>query len=376
MGHSHYSKLWLWLNSVGFMLDINPLLNAGHFKEAEELARHELEATPGQLDASLILGKVLLRREALVEAEEVLEAALAKTPCQPDLLNLRGLARLKLNRESEALDDFDRAIDIRLSHRAAHENLCALLAKRHDPTPRYSVTVITPSIGRPHLRQAIASVQAQTYPYLDHLVVADGPECHEQVRTCLPAESRHQLHFLALPYNVGDENFLGHRVYGSAPFLANSRYVAFLDEDNWFEPDHVASLMAKITAEGLVWAYALRKIVDADGRYICNDDCESLGQWPTWNKTGNLVDTNCYMLRRDVALFTNTIWYRRFREEENPDFALCRKLLSDYPRCGTNGRYSVNYRVGSSPESVQPVFFIQGNEVTRQRYGEHFPWRA
>jgi Glycosyl transferase family 2/Tetratricopeptide repeat len=358
------------------MLDINPLFDAGHFKEAEALARHELGTTPGQLHASLILGKVLLRRGALAEAEEVLGAALSKTPRQPDLLNLRGLARLKLNREAEALDDFDRAIDIRLNHQAAHENLCALLAKRHDPTPRYSVTVITPSIGSRHLRRAIASVQAQSYPYLDHLVVADGPEYREQVRACLPAEPRHQLHFLALPYNVGADGFLGHRVYGSAAFLANSRYVAFLDEDNWFEPDHVASLMAKITAEGLVWAYALRKIVDADGRYICNDDCESLGQWPMWNKAGHLVDTSCYMLRRDAALVTNTIWYRRFRDEENPDFALCRKLLKDYPRCGTNGRYSVNYRAGSSQESVQAAFFIQGNEVMRQRYGEHLPWRV
>jgi hypothetical protein len=207
-------------------------------------------------------------------------------------------------------------------------------------------------------------------------VVADGPECHEQVRARLPAEPRHPIHFLALPYSVGGDGFLGHRVYGSAAFLANSRYVAFLDEDNWFEPDHVTSLMAKITAEGLVWAYALRKIVDADGRFICNDDCESLGQWPTWNKTGNLVDTSCYMLRRDVALFANTIWYRRFRDEENPDFALCRKLLKDYPRCGTNGRYSVNYRTGSSQDSVRSAFFVKGNKVTRQRYGEHFPWRA
>ena len=57
------------------MLDINPLLNAGHFKEAEALARHELEASPGQLHASLTLGQVLLRRRALAEAEEVLEAA-------------------------------------------------------------------------------------------------------------------------------------------------------------------------------------------------------------------------------------------------------------------------------------------------------------
>ncbi len=251
-----------------------------------------------------------------------------------------------------------------------------MLAERRDPTPRFTVSIVTPSIGSRQVVRAIESVQDQTYPLLDHLIVADGPEHHDRVRASLPRAPRHPVHVLALPFNVGGGGFCGHRVYGAAPYLVDGLYVAFLDEDNWFDPDHVASLMARITAEGLSWAYALRKIVDADGRFLANDDCESLGAWPTWNDPNNhLVDVNCYMLRRDLAIAVGPLWYRRFRDEENPDFAICRQLLRDHPRCGTSGRYSVNYRVGSTADSVQAGFFLTGNAAMRRRFPGPPPWR-
>jgi hypothetical protein len=117
--------------------------------------------------------------------------------------------------------------------------------------------------------------------------------------------------------------------------------------------------------------------VDREGRFITNDDCESLGQWPTWNDSNtHLIDVNCYMLRRDLAMTTSPLWYRRFRDEENPDFLLCRLLLQNHPRCATSGRYTVNYRVGMSPDSVQAGFFLHGNAVMQQRYAGPPPWRA
>src|SRR5262249_12098476 len=152
-----------------------------------------------------------------------------------------------------------------------------LLAEFRDPTPRFSVSVLTASIGNPMLAQTIASVQAQTYPFIDHIIVADGPEYHDRVRALLPQNPRYPVHLLSLPFNVGGGGYLGHRIYAALPFLANGRFVTIVDEDNWFEPDHISALMAKITAGGLDWAYSLRKIVDSDGHFIANDDCESLG---------------------------------------------------------------------------------------------------
>jgi tetratricopeptide (TPR) repeat protein len=362
------------------VVDIRQAVQAyheGRFADAERLCRQILAASPGQWQASLILGRALVSMGRAAEAEELTADALASNRGQPDLLTLRGEVLARHGRKAEAIACATEAIDRRFNNPRAHAVLSALLAELRDPTPRFSVSVITPSAGSPRLAQAIESVQAQTYPLLEHLVVADGPEHHDRVHALLPAAPRHPVQYLALPLNTGGDGYCGHRVYGAAPYLVNSHYIAFLDEDNWFDPDHVSSLMAKITADGLAWAYALRKIVDSDGQFLTNDDCESLGAWPTWNDpNNNLVDVNCYMLRRDLAIAVGPLWYRRFRDEENPDFAICRQLLRDHPRCGTNGLFSVNYRIGSTADSVQAAFFLSGNAVMQQRFKDRPPWRT
>lgn len=348
----------------------------GRLEEAEFQCRAVLAVSPGHAEAGLLLTALLLRRECFAEAEALTEQAMPEQSSHPDWLNLRGVALARLGRHEEALGCFDQAIERRLLFPTAHANMLTLLAERRNPAPRFLVTIITPTIGSPYLAHTLASVQAQTYPLLEHVIVADGPQCHERVRACLPRQPRHPIHLFALPYNVGGGGWNAHRIASALPFLVNGRFIAFLDDDNWLEPEHVALLLARITAEGLAWAYSLRKIVDGEGRFVANDDCESLGLWPTWyNPQLNHVDGNCYMLRRDLALAASTIWYRRFRDGESPDFALCRQLLKEQPRCGTSGAYTVNYRAGSTPASVKAEFFVHGNAQMRQRYGEVMPWR-
>jgi tetratricopeptide (TPR) repeat protein len=355
------------------------LFQERRYAEAETACCRILAAqTPTQMraHASSLLCQSLMFQGRFVEAEAAADAALAVAASDPDLHNMRGVVLAKLGRNAEAAACFDQAIEHRLNSPAAQENLNAVLAELRDPSPRFSVTVITPTIGTRYLPQAIESVQAQTYPLLEHLVVADGPEHHEAVRACLPRQPRHPVHLLMLPQNTGGGGFNGHRVYGATPNLVNGRFVAFLDEDNWFEPDHIASLMARISAEGLDWAYALRRLVTVDGQFIANDDCESLGKWPKWkNPANHLVDANCYLIRRDIAIATSSLWYRTLRNEQSPDFVLCQRLLRDHPRCETNGRYTVNYRV-SPTAGAQPDFFLAGNAAMRERYSGTFPWRS
>lgn len=350
--------------------------NEGRLGDAEHLCRQALAASPENAHASWLLSQALVRLARLDDAEQITAAALSYNPGQADLLNVRAEVLVRLGRHEEAISAVTEAIDSRLINPPAHSLLSQLLAARGDASPRFRVSVVTSSAGSALLARAIESVQAQTYPLLEHFVVADGSEFHNAVAKLLPASPRHPVHCLTLPFNTGAAGYCGHRVYAAAPYLVNSLYVAFLDEDNWFEPDHVSSLMATITSHGLAWAYALRKLVDTEGRFIANDDCESLGQWPTWNDPNNhLVDVSCYMLRRDIAIAVSPLWYRRFRDEENPDFVICRQLLKDYPRCGTNGRYTVNYRVGSSGGSVSAEFFRTGNAYVAQRFAQPFPWR-
>ena len=109
---------------------------------------------------------------------------------------------------------------------------------------------------------------------------------------------------LSLPYPTGKQRWNGHRIYAAFSLLCNSEFVCFLDDDNWFEPDHLASLVAGIRADHAAWGFSLRRVFDADGNFVAPDNCESLGNLhPVFgNDSDRLIDTNCYLLRREVAV--------------------------------------------------------------------------
>ena len=146
-----------------------------------------------------------------------------------------------------------------------------------------SATVIMPTTGSPELEDAVGSVLKQTYDTKCY-VVADGVQSHSKTRIITDNFlSRKNLEKCFLPINVGANGFYGHRVYAAFTHLIDTDYVLYLDQDCWFEPDHVEKCIKTIEENDLDWSYSLRKICDKDGNYICNDDCESLGKWQTYH---------------------------------------------------------------------------------------------
>lgn len=349
----------------------------GRLGECEQLCTAILARQSRHWPTYPLLARVLLAQGRLPEADRLTSTVLAQVPSQPEALLARALVLDRAGRIDEALDTLDRAVDLRLTWREATAELEGLLARRADPWPRYPVTVVTPTTGTPHVRQAIESVQAQTYPHVRHLVVVDGAEHRGRVEAMLPARPARPLDIVVLPATIGGGGFNGHRVYGAVPYLADSRFLAFLDEDNWFDPDHLESLMAGITSGGVPWGFSLRRIVDEEGRFLADDDCESLGPEPSWlDASVHLVDANCYVLRRDLALETSLVWYRRAPDETSPDIVLCRRLLGEWPRFAASGRPSVNYRLRGPRAGVRADFFRRGNAEMVRRHGGQLPWRT
>lgn len=237
------------------------------------------------------------------------------------------------------------------------------------------VAIITPTIGTKHLEKNLDSVSKQTYKNLKHIVVCDGPQYDVSVRKI----TRHYdgATLFNLPENTGAGGYNGHRIYGSVPFLIDADYFIFLDEDNWIEPNHVETLVESVN--GYDWAFSLRKIIDQEGEYVCNDDCESLGLWHTCLSTDEFfVDVGCYFLPRKLAIQTAPIWYRRARhpqEQPEVDRLLINILRRNNTKYQTTGEYTLNYRVASRTDSVQSEFFNRGNEIMKQIHGDVFPWR-
>ena len=233
-----------------------------------------------------------------------------------------------------------------------------------------SAAVIVPTTGASQVRWAVCSLFEQTHRDLRIHVVVDGPEFETAFRDAARGLDLTRATISVLPENVGRGGFNGHRIYAAFSHLVNAEYVLYLDEDNWYDRDHVATMIDTIESRSLDWCYALRKICDRAGHYLLNDDCESLGEWRAWTNT-NFVDTNAYCLRQSVAAHVASIWHGW----RGRDRMLYSALSTRFPRYGCTGRYTVNYRLGGNPGSVRREFFERGNRVMQWRHPAGFPWQ-
>jgi glycosyltransferase involved in cell wall biosynthesis len=233
------------------------------------------------------------------------------------------------------------------------------------------VTVITPTIGKPELKKAIESVKNQTYK-CKHLVIIDGLEHARNV----PGSDGDYLQVCYTPENTGANGYYGHRIYAAYPHLVNSDYVLFLDEDNWYEPNHVETLIETIEQKNLDFSYSLRKIFDKNENYLIDDNCESLGKWEIFMSRSSphgkqyLVDTSSYCFKREFIQQACHLWHsgwggdRRFFH-----------IVKDQAKYDTNGLYSLCYRLDGNQGSVTKEFFESGNKTQEQYFGGNYPWK-
>ena len=245
------------------------------------------------------------------------------------------------------------------------------------------VSIITPTTGNPYLAECIASVRAQTYSNIEHIVVVDGKQRWENADEILfAAEFPNGVneHVCVLPYPTGTNRYNGHRVYGAATYFADGDYHLWLDDDNILEPNHIESLVKLVQEKNLDWAYSLRKIIDKDGNVLCLDDCESLGMWASiLHPQDFFVDVNCYFVKKEHAVSITPVWYRKFREpgQMEIDRAIAAVLMhpNNKLKFDCTRDYTVKYRVGNTALSVQADFFLRGNEAMLQRHNGVLPWK-
>jgi len=238
-----------------------------------------------------------------------------------------------------------------------------------------SVVVITPSVGNDKLLQAIDSVENQTYKNIKHLVVSDGPEYLEKI-VSMKLTSTINYQVTETAENTGGGGFYGHRIYAAYPHLVNEDYIAFLDEDNWYDPEHISSLVDTIEHNNYDWAHSLRKVYVGDD-FLDNDCCEAIGRWPIYfsqdNNPQHLVDTSSFMFRRDFLIKVCNHWHSGWGGDRRFFHIITKMMnLNNY---GTNGLHTLNYRLPDMQKAYGGDFdfFKKGNKVIEQKYGG-YPW--
>lgn len=231
------------------------------------------------------------------------------------------------------------------------------------------VCVITPTIGKDGLVKAMRSVNQQTYKNITHLVVADGKEYLDRIVNL----DYDNLVITSVPFNTGGNGFYGHRILASYPHLVNHDYILFLDDDNWWDENHVVSLVDLCEEKNLDFAHSLRKVY-IDNEYLADDCCEAIGRWPiTWSDgTQHLVDTSSYCFKREWLIHVSQLWHWGWGGDRR--FFMIVKDQSNYD---TTGLHTLNYNLPDMNKAYggDIDIFSKYNEIMKQKHNGEYPWK-
>jgi SAM-dependent methyltransferase len=173
------------------------------------------------------------------------------------------------------------------------------------PERPYDVAVVVPTVGRPTLSRALRSVYAQEFPGTIQVLVGVDTGPAPDWLAALAAEAPPNC--AVTVFDPGYSTSVRHGgVHASRDggalrtilsYAAHSRLVAYLDDDNWWAPDHLAALAAAVA--GRAWAYSLRWYVDPDSAEpLCVDRWESVGPDAGCfrDRFGGWADPNCLLI--------------------------------------------------------------------------------
>lgn len=133
----------------------------------------------------------------------------------------------------------------------------------------FDAAVVMVTVLRPELLRAVRSIYEQDIDGRAQILLGiDKPLGDRAILDTLERERPEHcaLTVLDLGYSTSQRNGGlysakdGGVLRTVLTFAANSRYVAYLDDDNWFAPKHLSSLKRAIRGKG--WAYSLRWLVD------------------------------------------------------------------------------------------------------------------
>lgn len=152
------------------------------------------------------------------------------------------------------------------------------------------VSVITPTWRRTGLLvdRCIPSVRAQTWPNVEHVVVSDGPDpgLFRKVRAEHP-----DIVFAELPQHLDGPVDYGSRARNRGLELATGDYIAYLDDDNAYQPKHLQLLAEALAADPAAdFAYSRMHVHWAGGDYEIGSPPAAYG----------CLDTSLLMHRRGL----------------------------------------------------------------------------
>lgn len=152
------------------------------------------------------------------------------------------------------------------------------------------VSIVTATYNRSNvLRHAIASVRRQTQTDWELLIIGD--RCTDDTAEVVASFADARIRFENLPRNHGEQSVPNNT--GAA--RATGRYLAFLNHDDLWFSDHLATLAGALERDGADLVYGLSARIDATGRIHLWGDSPD-GVYRPWQP----VPASLWLMRREL----------------------------------------------------------------------------
>lgn len=134
------------------------------------------------------------------------------------------------------------------------------------PTDLPLISVLVRTLGRPTLQRTLDSIAAQTHPHVEVVLIDAGGDLEQRFDGVLRCAD--------FPVRVVAGALAGQRLpradaANRGLMAAQGEYLIFLDDDDWFYPDHLAKLLAALQAQPGVLA--------AHTAVVCANDAGEAG---------------------------------------------------------------------------------------------------
>lgn len=232
---------------------------------------------------------------------------------------------------------------------------------------QFDFSVVMPSVLRPAVNDAIASVFAQDFAGRVQLLIGvDAPlgDLEAVDEACRKLPPNHAVQIFYPGYSTSRRHCGAHFAWDGGAlrtilsYLANSRYISYLDDDNWYAKHHLSSMYNAI--QGQDWAYSLRWYVHPSSRKpVCEDRWESIGPVPNGTSfdASGWVDPNCLAIDK-VACEALLPWWsipqRNSATAMDADRTVFQILRTEFRGRGTN-QPTVYYTISESDPYRHPL---------------------
>ncbi len=189
-----------------------------------------------------------------------------------------------------------------------------------DHSGRHSLAVVIPTVGRNSLVRAARSVFQQKISLKIHLLIGVDVDLGRQVNTLRDQIEREKpsnftLTWLDVGYSTSRRHGGQHACnFGGAirsvlTFLADARYVMYLDDDDWLHEEHAKDILKAI--QDVSWAHSLCFYANSDTCEILEvDELESVGVYKGIyaNKFGGFVRPSGLTIDKLKLLHLTHLW--------------------------------------------------------------------